>query len=304
LNSTRCRIFILVSSFFLASVSHSASAQETNRAPRAPRNPTTTTKGTQGRTQLPQATGTALPAWLDDAETLDAKTASLEISAGRWATVDGGETDGPAVDAAVGVNDWLQLGATVPYYRARYSDGFTASGLGDCYFGAKFQLLDPADHTIGIAAQPLLEVLSATAVSDTTLGLSRVNWGLPITFQVGNDDTSTRAYLTTGFFSRHAVFVGGAVERDLGDIFTIGGSIDFTHATRTTTGTDLAGLSPSRTDASLLVYASVSDSITLFGSLGRTISQLDQNGARFSASFGIRIETQPRTTPNTRQQTR
>jgi hypothetical protein len=40
----------------------------------------------------------------------------------------------------------------------------------------------------------------------------------------------------------------------------------------------------------------VTPKVTLFGDIGRTVSKLDQNGARLIASVGIRIETGPPTT--------
>ena len=273
-------------------VSAASLARGQTRPSRPPRNPKTPgSQGTAGRTRLPTSGAQTLPAWLDDAETLDKDTASVELSVGRWSTVDGGETDGPIVDAAVGVTDWLQLEAAVPYYRVQYSDGFSASGLGDTYLSAKLQLLDPADYPVGVSVTPLVEILSKASVSDITLGLSRVNFGLPITVQVGSDDTRTRAYASAGWFSRHAVFVGSGVERDVGSAVTLIGLLSYTYSTAALTATDLAGLSRSRTDATGLVYVSVSKLATLFVGAGRTVSRLDQNGASFIGSVGVRFET-------------
>jgi hypothetical protein len=279
-----CRLGLLMGCLLL--MAHSAAAQ--GRRPRNPAKPPGA--GSSGRTQIPVATGTALPAWLDDAETLDARSASAELSVGRWATVDGGETDGPVLDVAVGATSWLQLSATLPYYRASYNDGYAAHGLGDSYFIAKMQLLDPSENAVGLSVQPLVEVLSDASISDTTLGLKRVNWGLPVSVQVGSDDTRTRAYATAGYFSRHTVFAGGAVEKDLFAALTVGASVNYSYATKSAAASDLAGLSRSRTDAGFLVYVSVTPKVTLFGEIGRTVSKLDQNGARLIASVGIRIE--------------
>jgi hypothetical protein len=269
-----------------------SAAAQGRRPPRNPKKPPGA--GTSGRTQIPVATGTALPAWLDDAETLDAKSASVELSVGRWSAVDGGETYGPVLDVGVGATSWLQLGATLPYYRAKYDDGYKASGLGDSYFLAKVQLFDPSEYAVGLSIQPLVEVLSQASVSDSTLGLTRVNWGLPVSVQVGNEETRTRAYATAGYFSRHTVFAGGAVEKDLLSALTLGASVSYSYATQTAAASDLAGLSRSRTDVGVFLYVSVTPQVTLFGDIGRTVSRLDQNGARLIASAGIRIEMSPR----------
>jgi hypothetical protein len=285
-----CRLALLIGCLLL--MAHSAGAQ--GRRPRNAKKPPSA--GSAGRTQIPVATGTALPAWLDDAETLDAKSARADLSVGRWSTVDGGETYGPVLDVDVGATSWLQLSATLPYYRASYNDGYTAHGLGDSYFLAKVQLRDPSEYAVGLSVQPLVEVLSDASVSDTTLGLKRVNWGLPVSVELGSEDTRTRAYATAGYFSRHTVFAGGAVEKDLFAALTVGASVNYSYATQSPAASDLAGLSRSRTDAGVFVYVSVTPKVTLFGDIGRTVSKLDQNGARLIASVGIRIETSPPTT--------
>ena len=284
------RVTIVSTSLILLAIAVKAHAQV--KTPRIPRNPKApVSQGTAGRTQLPVASGSlTLPAWLDDTETLDPGTTTFDLSVGRWSSVDGGETDGPVLDFAVGLTPRLQVGGTLPYYRASYNDGFSAHGLGDAYFSVKAQLLDPGDNVIGLSVQPLLEVLSESSVSDTTLGLSRVNWGIPVTVQVGSAETRTRAYATAGYFSRDAVFVGGTVEHEVSSVVTVLGMVNYSYATETSATSDLLGLSRSRTDASAMVYVSVAPTVTVYGGLGRTISKLDQNGARLIASVGIHIE--------------
>jgi len=150
---------------------------------------------------------------------------------------------------------------------------------------------------VGVSVQPLLEILSDAAISDSTLGLSRVNWGLPITVQVGSDKTRTRAYASAGYFSRHAIFVGGAVERDVSSSVTLIGMVNYSEATSSPASSDLLGLSRARTDAMAMIYVSVAPGVSLFGGGGRTISKLDQNGAKLIASAGVRFETTRRTKP-------
>jgi hypothetical protein len=288
--SLPCVLLALLSALFVP-----ARAQAQGKTFRTPLNPTTpVSAGTAGRTQVPVD---PQPAWLDDAETLDPGTASAELSVGRWAAKDGGQTDGPVLELTVGLTSQIQLSATLPYYRASYTDGYSASGRGDTYLAAKFQLLDPSDHAVGVSVQPLLEILSDAAISDETLGLSRVNWGLPITVQVGSDKTQTRAYASAGYFSRHAVFVGGAVERDVSSSVTLIGTVNYSEATSTPASSDLLGLSRARTDATGMIYVNVARGISFFAGAGRTISKLDQNGAKFIASAGVRFETARRARP-------
>ncbi|HXB56667.1 MAG TPA: hypothetical protein VN461_18000 [Vicinamibacteria bacterium] len=226
-----------------------------------------------------------LAAWLDDAETLAPGAATIGLSIGRAESLDGGETDAPVVNAAVGVSSRLQLSVSLPFYWASYNDGYNASGLGNTYVAAKVKLVDPNQHAVGLAVAPMLEILSDAAVSDTTLGLSRVNWALPVSVQVTRGPT--RVFATTGYFSRGAVFLAGALERALSQRVTLTGALSYMHATGTTATSDLNGLSRSRLDATASVTVRVSPSLFVSGAAGRTISSLDQNGATLLASANI-----------------
>lgn len=269
-----------------------ALAQNPNaRRPRKPATPAPngspkTKTGTAGRTALPVV---VLASWLDDADTLEPGQVVVGVSVGRWSALDGGQTDGPATDVSVGILHGVQLSASLPYSRAAYSDGFRSAGLGDAYFVAKVRLIDPAKHAIGLAMLPTLEVLSKTAVSDTTLGLSRANVALPVSLEVDRD--KGRAYATAGYFSRGAVSLGAGAERALTERVTLVGTVSYSHTTRALSTSDLVDLSPSRADAAGGLYVKVAPAVTISGSLGRTISRLDQNGARFTASAGISILT-------------
>ena len=259
------------------------------RGRRKPRNPaahTPASPGTGGRTALPVVT---LASWLDDADTLEPGRVVVGFSVGRWIALDGGQTDGPAADVSVGILRGVQLSASLPYSHAGYSDGFRNSGLGDSYFVAKVRLIDPGKHAIGLAILPTLEVLGQTAVSDTTLGLSRANVALPVSLEVDRD--KGRAYATAGYFSRGAVSLGVGAERALTERVTLVGTVTYSHATRSLSTSDLVDLSPSRTDAAGGLHVRVTPAVTISGSLGRTISRLDQNGARLTASAGISILT-------------
>jgi hypothetical protein len=268
-------------------------AQNPNaRGPRKPRTPTTktsttTTTGTAGRTALP--VGAVLASWLDDADTLEPGRVSMGFSVGRWSALDGGESDAPAADVSVGLVRGVQLSASLPYSRAGYSDGFRSSGLGDSYFVAKVRLIDPGQHAVGLAISPTVEVLSKNAVSDTTLGLSRTNFALPVSIEVDRDEI--RAYATAGYFSRGAVSLGAAVERPVTERVTLVGTLTYSHTTKSLSTSDLGDLSRSRTDVAGGVYLRVTPVVTVSGSLGRTISRLDQNGARLTATAGISILT-------------
>ncbi len=252
-------------------------------------------RGTAGRTDLPVPAvggGTGSPtsaivlaSWLDDADTLAPGDATIGLSIGRSESLDGGETDAPVFDAAVGVSSRVQLSGSLPHYWASYDDGYQSSGRGNTYLACKVKVVDPNHHLVGLAAGPVLEVLSEASVSDTTLGLSRVNWALPVSVQAGNG--RVRGFATAGYFSRGAVFLAGALERAVSPRVTLTGALSYLHATSPSETSDLAGLGRSRVDATGSVFVRLSPSLSLAGAVGRTISSLDQNGAKLLASANI-----------------
>jgi hypothetical protein len=252
-------------------------------------------RGTAGRTELPAPApggGTGSPtsaivlaSWLDDADTLAPGAATIGLSVGRSESLDGGETDAPVFNAAVGVSSRVQLSGSLPFYWASYNDGYGSSGRGNTYLAGKVKLVDPNRHKVGLAVAPVLEILSDASVSDTTLGLSRVNWALPVSVQIGSG--GTRVLTTAGYFSRGAVFLAGALERAMSPRATLTGALSYMHATGTSQTSDLTGLSQSRLDATVSLSVRLTPSLFVSGAAGRTISSLDQNGATLLASANI-----------------
>jgi len=278
---------------------HGASADPKATPPgqskRPPLPPGAKGHGTGGRTELPRPPtggGTGSPAgapflaaWLDDAETLGAGEVAVGLSAGRSESLDGGETDAPVFFGAFGVAKRVHLSASLAYYRANYDDGYASNGLGNTYLACKVKLLDPATHTVGLAVGPVLEILSEASLSDETLGLSRVNWALPVSLQAGRG--RIRALASAGYFSRGAVFVAAGVERSVSERVALTGALSYMRATRVRETSDLAGLSRSRVDLTAGALAALSPRVSVSGALGRTVSSLDQNGAKLLASVSV-----------------
>jgi hypothetical protein len=137
-----------------------------------------------------------LASWLDDADTLAPGAGSIGVAVSHSDSLDGGETDAPVLDAAVGLSSRVQLSGSLPYYQASYSDGYESSGLGNTSLAVKVKVVDPNEHAVGLAVAPVLEILGDASLADPTLGLSRVNWALPVSVQVGRGNT--RAFATAG----------------------------------------------------------------------------------------------------------
>jgi hypothetical protein len=257
-------------------------------------------KGTEGRTELPlppiggggTSNALVLASWLDDADTLPLGNASVGVTFGRAEALDGAETDAPVFDSAVGLGHGAQLAVTLPYYHAQYNDGFESSGRGSTYLALKLKLVDANTHAVGLAVSPLVEILSDAAVADPTLGISRTNWALPVSMQVGGDHV--RAFGTAGYFSRGALFAAGALQLTASPRLTLTSALSYAYATNDSPGSDLQGLSRSRIDLSGSAAVHLGHALTASAGLGRTISTLDQNGSRLMASVGLTYSISPR----------
>ena len=179
----------------------------------------------------------------------------------------------------------MQLSGSVPYYHASYDDGYSSSGLGNTYLACKVKLFDATRHRVGLAVSPVLEILSDAALSDATLGLSRVNWALPLSAQWGHG--STRVIGSTGYFSRGALFLAAGVDRAVSTSVTLTGAFSYTYSTHSLEASDLAGLSRARLDLTGAAVVRLSPRLSVSGALGRTVSSLDQNGATLLASASV-----------------
>jgi hypothetical protein len=150
--------------------------QPPKKNPNKPRNPQTGKQASAVAPVIPVGQSFhAFASWLEDADVVEPKTASLGFGVGRWEGLEGGETDAPTFDFAIGVAPRFQLSASLPFYWASYSGGFTSRGRGDATLALKVCLMDASEHLVGLAIAPTIEVLSDLAVAGPTLGLSRVN---------------------------------------------------------------------------------------------------------------------------------
>jgi hypothetical protein len=221
--------------------------------------------------------------WLDDA--------SVAPPGGGWASLSVSyfrsdvfrEIDVPVANAGVGVARGIQFGFSVPYYNMHEPGGATVHGVGDLYVHSKLQLRDPATNSAGFAILPIVEVLSA----DQPAGRHRVNWALPVSVELQRQ--GWRAYGSTGYFSRGSIFASGALERTLSSRAWVTGTISQSVSLHEA----VVGLSRVRTDISGGASYLATSSVTVFASVGRTISSQDPDRARLLLSGGLSINVVP-----------
>jgi len=122
-------------------------------------------------------------------------------------------------------------------------------------------------------------------------GEGRVRWGLPVSAEISRG--SMRFYGGSGYFSPGLWFAGAAVSKQASEkIFVSGG---FSRAWRHSDIPDIPLSERDHKELSGGVAYVVHPSVTVFGSIGRTVMTLAENGAGTSiiggASFSFAAST-------------
>jgi hypothetical protein len=224
--------------------------------------------------------------WLDDATVSPTGRGWATLGIGYWRAPFGHQVDFPSFDAGVGVSHRMQVAFTAPFSHVSYTEGTSSRGIGDSYLAVKFGVLDPEreGHSFGVALAPVMEILGAGSVVE---GQSRVNWALPVAVEKRFE--KFRTYGTIGYFSRGAVFLGGAVEVPVTKKITATANLTHSHSTENDPLSDAAQVSRTRWDLGLGASYFLRDDLTVYGSLGRTISQQDANASSLAVSAGVSL---------------
>lgn len=221
--------------------------------------------------------------WLDDATMMDAGNAFFNVGFGYWKMPGYREFDVPMVDGGVAVHRRVQLGASVPYFRANEPGGPVAAGFGTVYLSSKLQLRDPATHRVGFAVSPALEILSSAPSAEK----GRVSWALPVSLEVQR--AGWRTYGSAGYFSRGALFAAGAVEKSLNERTWITGSLSHSQSIDADPLSAALGLAQTRTDVAAGATVLATSRLALYGSIGRTVSKRDANSASLMVTGGLSL---------------
>ena len=222
-------------------------------------------------------------AWVDDATVLDAGGVAVAVSMLRWSGGGLSEVNIPVVDAALGLTERVQLSASVPRVVAGSEPEGAVGGLGTSYFSAKIALLNQRKRSVKLAVAPTLEVLSPGVVDALAPGEHRVQMGFPVSAEL--DRGAVRVYGAAGYFTRGAWFTGAGTSVVLNDRTAV--SAGFSHAWRRAPTPDVPLADRDRNELSGSLSYGVTPSIHIFGSLGRTVATLDENGAGTTIGGGV-----------------
>lgn len=224
-------------------------------------------------------------AWIDDATVLEPGGVSLAISALRWSGSGLDEVNFPVVDFALGLAPRVQLSASVPRVIGAADPNGAVGGLGTSYFSAKIAVLNSEKYAVKLAVSPTLEVLSPGVVEWLAPGEHRVQVGFPVSAEI--DRGSLRLYGSAGYFTRGVWFTGAGAGVAVNDKVAV--SAGFSRAWRRA---DVPGVPLGERDRNEISggasYA-VTPSVHVFGSIGRTIMTLEENGAGTTIGGGVAV---------------
>lgn len=221
--------------------------------------------------------------WLDDASVMDVGSGFVSVGFGIFKTPVYREVDLPTIDSGVAIHRRVQIGMSVPYYRATVAGNPIGHGFGDVYLSAKIQLREPSGSRAGFGLIPMIEVLSVTPPD----GSSRVTWALPASIELQRQ--GWRLYGSAGYFSRGAMFGSGAVEIEASDRVWLTGTISQSYSVRTDDLSAALGLHKARTDVNGGVTVAVRPELAVYTSVGRTISARDDNSATLVFNAGLSL---------------
>jgi hypothetical protein len=228
--------------------------------------------------------GAASPiAWVDDATLVDSGGITIAISTIRWMGSGASEVNLPVVDVAFGLTPRVQLSASVPRIAGSAGAAGAAAGLGTSYFSMKLAVVDDRKRGLKIAVSPTLEVLSPGVVEWLAPGEHRVQIGFPVSAQL--DRGQLRLYGASGYFTRGAWFMGTGAAFIVNDKVAVSGG--FSRAWRRSIVPDVPLADRDRNEISGSGSYALTPSVRLFGSLGRTIATLEENGAGTTIGGGI-----------------
>jgi hypothetical protein len=232
------------------------------------------------------ATSAATPfAWIDNANLMAPGAVWIGMSAVRWQNAGVSEISFPVVDAAVGLNPRVQLGASVPRVVGRADIVGNEGGMGTTFLNAKIGVLNDSERPLKMAVTPTVEVLGRATLQWLPAGQSRLQWGLPVSAEF--DHGASRVYGSTGYFSPGIWYTGVGAGSQI--VPRVGVAVSLSRAWSRAAAIDPALGRAARNDISTGVSVDVTPNVGVFGSVGRTLKTSPQFGAGTTASIGIAL---------------
>ena len=197
----------------------------------------------------------------------------------------GKEIDIPAFGVSFGLARRVQIDFSIPYFRTQYGSDFRMNGIGDKFLSAKIRVRDADSEGLGLAFEPVLEILGKGSLAAGELGPKKYNVALPVIVQ--KNFSRFNLYGEAGYITRGAVFAG--VGSDAPIYRRLGGGINVLYS-RATRFNDLSrefGLLRSRVDGNLGLYYMFHPRFSVFASAGKTLSRMDAIATSCILNLGL-----------------
>jgi hypothetical protein len=157
--------------------------------------------------------------------------------------------------------------------------------MGTSFFSTKLGVYESPRHSFKVATSPSVLVIGKGILDPTSSNQSRVRWGLPISAEISQG--RAKLYGGGGYFSPGVWFGGAALGFRLNDRAVASGGIS-----RAWRASDIPGVRLEQRDRKEIsggVSYALSSSVNAFGSVGRTVATLDENGAGTSFAGGLTV---------------
>ncbi len=212
----------------------------------------------------------------------------------------GKEIDVPAVGISFGLTRRLQLDFSIPYFRAQYGTDFRMNGIGDKFLSAKLRVRDADSGGLGLAFEPVLEILGKGSLAAGELGPKKYNLALPVIVQ--KNFPRFNLYGETGYITRGAIFAGVGGDAPIFKRLGGGGNVLYSRATRFNDLSLEFGLLRSRVDGNLSLYYVFHPRFSVFASAGRTLSRMDAIATSYILNLGFNVNFNVRDLHRRREQ--
>jgi hypothetical protein len=263
----------------------------TTTAPASPPTSSATTSTTAAApTVVPISTYRQFGAWLDDASAAVRGEGYTSIGVGHWRMLGTTQTNLPMLGVGIGVTDRMQVGASVPFYRASYEGG-SASGMDDVYLSTKYTFIDPTLtlSEFGLSVSPTVELLSAGSPD------GRVHFAIPVSMELRR--LPFRVYGSAGFFTRGSFFSGAALEWSSPGGMVLSGALTQSYSLKDDAVLDSMGIGRQRMDVSLGVAHQLGTNAAAFVNVGRSLTSVEEGGTSLALSGGISFRFSTLTNP-------
>jgi hypothetical protein len=238
--------------------------------------------------------------FLDSTDTLEPGTVWLTNVFTYRRAPGGKEIDIPAVGVSFGLTRRIQVDFSIPYFRTKYGSDFVMNGIGDKFLSAKIRLRDADSGGLGLAVEPVLEILGKGSLAAGELGPNKYNLALPVIVQ--KNFSRFNIYGEAGYITRGALFAG--VGGDAPIIGRLGGGANVLYS-RAIRFNDLSrefGLLRSRVDGNVSLYYMFHPRFSVFVSGGRTLSRMDAIATSYILNLGLNFNFNVRDLHRRREQ--